>query len=123
MSRKINIAASIVGEASKAVADNKFIVVFPLLPMLLVVVLFSWFMWVAAALYSVGPIPVADNNSTQISTADWGQWMMLYHVFMLLWGNNFLEGFAIVTVAGTVCGWYFTPEDKYGNRQQKDKFA
>ena len=46
---------------------------------------------------------------------------MLYHVFMLLWGNNFLEGFAIVMIAGTVCGWYFTAEDKYGNRQQKDK--
>merc|ERR1712054_66710 len=88
-------------------------------------------MYVAAALYSVGPLQIAANataaNETsvtdRISAAEWGQWMMLYHVFMLLWGNNFLEGFAIVTVAGTVCGWYFTPEDDYGNKQQKDKFA
>jgi len=47
---------------------------------------------------------------------------MLYHVFMLLWGINFIEGFAIMTVAGTVCGWYFTGEDDIGRRKQKDKF-
>ncbi len=35
-------------------------------------------------------------------------YLMIYHVFGLLWTTQFIQGIATMTVAGTVCSWYFS---------------
>jgi choline transporter-like protein 2/4/5 len=52
---------------------------------------------------------------TTISTA---QYLQLYHLFGLLWTNQFIVGIGIMTIAGCVSNWYWTA-DKDANPQPK----
>jgi len=155
--KKINVAAEIISEASKAVAAMKGLMLFPVFPVIIISGIFMWFIYVAVCLYSIGEIkgdalidaandfrgptnvtlnmsnpliPWSSNSSqSNMSTssifsgvnmtasaafkeADWGKYVMFFHVFVALWGNAFVQGFMTMTIAGAVSSWYFTePED------------
>jgi len=159
--KKINVAAEIISEASKAVAAMKGLMLFPVFPVIIISGIFMWFIYVAVCLYSIGEIkgdalidaanefngptnvtmnmsnPLipwssnSSNSNTSTSSifsginmtasaafkeADWGKYMMLFHVFVALWGNAFVQGFMTMTIAGAVSSWYFTePEDGIKN--------
>ncbi len=35
-------------------------------------------------------------------------YLMIYHIFGLLWTTQFIQGIACMTVAGSVCTWYYS---------------
>jgi len=155
--KKINVAAEIISEASKAVAAMKGLMLLPVFPVIIISGIFMWFIYVAVCLYSIGEIkgdalidaandfrgptnvtlnmsnpriPWNRNSSRSnmsmssifsgvnmtasaaFKEADWGKYVMLFHVFVALWGNAFVQGFMTMTIAGAVSNWYFTePED------------
>merc|ERR1711939_1009333 len=59
--------------------------------------------------------------SANMSGEDVGRWLLLLHLFIALWGNAFVQGTTIMTIAGAVSGWYFTETDG-GHKTQKWKF-
>merc|ERR1712166_1583871 len=54
--KKINVAAEIIAEASKAVSAMVSLMVFPLFPVVLISGIFLWFIYVSVCLYSTGQI-------------------------------------------------------------------
>lgn len=146
--KKINVAAEIISEASKAVASMKSLMIFPIVPVFMITGIFLWFVYIAVCLYSVGEISgdslveVANTKnsseagsnggvyggvnmtaSASFKEADWGKYLMLLHVFIALWGNAFVQGFMTMTIAGAVSNWYFTvPEEGSGEKVQDTKF-
>merc|ERR1712166_1614657 len=54
--KKINVAAEIISEASKAVAAMRTLMVFPIFPVILICGVFMWFVYIAVCLYSVGEV-------------------------------------------------------------------
>jgi|EP00505_MAST-04D_sp_SCG-Rhode-Island_P004639 solute carrier family 44 (choline transporter-like protein), member 2/4/5 len=121
--KKINIAATIIQEASKAIAAMPMLVVFPILPCLLIVGLIGWFVYCGAALYTMKAVDTASvgladtalktlqaSNSTNavvISENALKDYLLVFHFFMFLWGNQFIQGFALMTISGAVSLWYF----------------
>ena len=69
MARRINIAAGIIQEASKAVSAMPLMTVFPVFPLILLVGLFAWFAYVAAGLASAGQISTESLLSTASDVA------------------------------------------------------
>lgn len=74
--KKINVAAEIISEASKAVAAMRTLMAFPIFPVILICGVFMWFVYIAVCLYSVGEvsgdslIAIANEYSkTNITTA------------------------------------------------------
>ncbi len=53
-------------------------------------------------------------------------YLMIYHVFGLLWTAQFIQGIGAMTVAGAVCAWYFgqLPKEAEGNEEyEKLRYA
>jgi choline transporter-like protein 2/4/5 len=48
-------------------------------------------------------------------------YLIIYHFFGLLWTTQFLQGIAAMTVAGAVCGWYFSQNET--KDPEMDKFV
>lgn len=54
--KKINVAAEIISEASKAVAAMRSLMAFPMFPVVLISGIFLWFIYISVCLYSIGEI-------------------------------------------------------------------
>merc|ERR1712072_545567 len=54
--KKINVASQIIAEASSAVGQMKAMMLYPMLPVTLISIVFVWFLYVAACLYSIESI-------------------------------------------------------------------
>lgn len=52
--------------------------------------------------------PTLNDTITAISDMPAMNYLLIYHFFGLLWTTQFIMGIAIMTLAGTVCGWYFS---------------
>jgi len=54
----------------------------------------------------------SNNNTT---------YLLIYHFFGLLWTVAFIQGITTLTIAGTVCGWYFSqlPADDKDEEHKK----
>jgi solute carrier family 44 (choline transporter-like protein), member 2/4/5 len=50
----------------------------------------------------------SNGTFTAITDMPVMNYLMIYHVFGLLWTAQFLQGIASMTVAGSVCAWYFS---------------
>ena len=50
-----------------------------------------------------------ETNYAKVEEMDVINYLWLYHVFMGLWVNAFIQGVAMLSIAGSVSKWYFTP--------------
>ena len=53
-------------------------------------------------------LPGVNATYTYIADMPVMNYLLIYHVFGLLWTTQFIQGIAAMTVAGAVCGWYFS---------------
>ena len=51
-------------------------------------------------------------------------YLMIYHVFGLLWTVNFLAGISMMAISGTICAWYFSKpaHDAQGNLNEAERY-
>lgn len=157
--KKINVASQIIAEASSAVGQMKAMMLYPMLPVTLISIVFVWFLYVAACLYSIESISSEDvkaavgevsaaiktsapspsswnmtnatNSSSVNGTAslipsdnepeEWGRYVLLLHLFIVLWGNAFIQGTTIMSIAGAVSFWYFTKPDSDDEKKMDEK--
>jgi choline transporter-like protein 2/4/5 len=52
--------------------------------------------------------PSLNNTLTVIADQPVMRYLMIYHIFGLLWTTNFLSGISMMVVSGTICAWYFS---------------
>jgi hypothetical protein len=57
------------------------------------------------------PFSLRELNSKDLQTL-----LLAYHLFGLLWVNQFLQGVTMVTIAGAVCQYYWTRPNGVGER-------
>jgi hypothetical protein len=46
-------------------------------------------------------------------------YLLIYHFFGLLWTTQFILGFAVMSIAGTVSAWYFSRDPSKGDIANK----
>lgn len=123
---RIKIAIGIIREASKAVQAMPFLILFPLLPTLWIVTLIIYWLVTAAYIASSGKIDVetvratydADNSTAEkyglaeYSDNNLMNYMLFYHLFGLLWTNQFFQALGYMTIAGAVVEYYWTLDKK-----------
>ena len=108
--KKINRAAIIIKEASNAIAAMPLLVAFPIVPCIMICGLIFWFVYCGAALYTMEDLDTSalDNanvNTTTINTVPKQtvkDYFLLFHLFMFLWGNQFIQGITLMTISGAV---------------------
>lgn len=83
------------------------------LPAAAAVLSLIWYViWISAAIFifSVGT-PTARENYPYITEIKWSEqtrYIMIYHVFALLWINAFIIGCVQFIIGASTCQWYFT---------------
>lgn len=137
MLRSIAIAIQVIKIGCRALQALPELILFPVTNVLAIGVFLIWWVFVAASLQSAGTVSTTDltasvtlgmsklsvsdsvlsnltssflNSTTTMSTVSelsYMNYLQIYHVFGLLWTLNFVEGVAAMTVAGSVCAWYF----------------
>ncbi len=71
--------------------------------------------------------PTVNSTYSYVETQPIMQYLIIYHIFGLLWTTSFIQGVATMTVAGAVAGWYFsrlpegTPADSELNKLKYDQ--
>eukprot|EP00854_Cymbomonas_tetramitiformis_P022377 gene22377-26998_t len=111
MIKRIRIAVACIKVASQAVSTMPTILFFPLVPLALEIVLLAYWILVVAFLYSAGEVKELEGGGTEISWDDNLRYMMLYHLFGLLWTNEFLIGFGLTVIAGSIANFYWCRGD------------
>ncbi|KAJ7334391.1 hypothetical protein OS493_014702 [Desmophyllum pertusum] len=123
--KRIHIAIAMIKEASKAVAAIKTALFFPLIPWLLQLVLFAWFVAVTVYLVTNGTPQyktfesMHPNTSASCVLAGYMEnvhlfRMQVFHFFGWLWIMNFIIALGQCVLAGAFASWYFAfhkPED------------
>jgi len=68
-------------------------------------------------------LPSINSTYTYIKDVPVLNYLMIYHIFGLLWTTQFIQGIATMTVAGSVCAWYFSqlPKANEGNPEMEKK--
>jgi hypothetical protein len=118
----------IIREASNAVRAMPMILVFPLIPSALGMALMSY--WLVAAGYLAssgtlltdaadvtrtggGPMGMGANATVAYyQTDEWVGKALVFHFFGLLWTKEFIYGFGVVTIAGSVADYYWCVDKK-----------
>lgn len=59
-----------------------------------------------------------NDTFTQIADQPAMNYVLIYHFFGLLWTTQFIQGFAVMSIAGAVCAWYFS-RDPGGDADKK----
>ena len=126
--KRIYIAVEVMKEASRAVLDLSWLVLFPLFPFAVGCGYFVLFVFTTLYIASVWtstatPLPpyIADSgNQLGQSYYELHQWddslkrAFAYVLLHLLWTIQFLVYFTFAVIAGAVASWYFTPRDAKG---------
>lgn len=93
-----------------------------LLPLAACIITFLWYvLWLSSAIFifSVGT-PEPREGFEFITEMKWDEntrYILIYHVFMLLWVNAFIIGAIQFIIGASACIWYFTCKT---DRQGKD---
>lgn len=69
-----------------------------------------------ASFYS---LPSINSSYIVIEDMPIMNYLILYHIFGLLWTTQFIQGIATMTVAGAVAGWYFSRLPKAGEGNEE----
>ncbi|KAJ3051707.1 hypothetical protein HK097_007273 [Rhizophlyctis rosea] len=106
--KRIRIAIQIIKEAGRAIWAMPLIVLFPIIPFILMIALFAYFLWIALYLATPGgPVTIAAFKwrYEDPKTSHKMEW---FHLFGFLWSWAFLIGLSQLTVAGAFAIWYWT---------------
>lgn len=120
MCSRIRIAIGIIREASKALQSMPFLTLFPLVPTIFALGLFAY--WLVAAAYiatsaeiTLQDVSAAAGNLTgytpikaQVDNDNVVNYLLIYHLFGLLWTSQFIQATAYTTIAGAFCEYYWT---------------
>jgi choline transporter-like protein 2/4/5 len=112
MIRRVAIAIACLKVASQAIDSMPLILFFPLIPFALEVLLVAYWMMVAATLYSMGDLKAVEDGGYSLEYTQDMRYMMLYHLFGLLWTNQFLVGYGLCVIAGAVASYYWNRGDR-----------
>jgi len=132
MYKRIRVAVACIKVASQAISSMPSILLFPIIPFLATLVVFIYWIVVFAYLYSCGELtevweaqggnttmpvmptmPCAESPDCYFEY-QWNnelRYMMLYHIFGLLWTNQFILGFGYTVVAGAIANFYWARGD------------
>ncbi|CEG35527.1 choline transporter-like protein [Plasmopara halstedii] len=124
--KKIRLAVGIVKEASRALQRLPFLVLFPIVPIVMLLILFAYATIVGAFIYSSGEMELASlageladqagqsvptNVTTILTRVKSDQTMQLlvaYHFFGFLWTAQLINAISMCTIAGSVCRYYWS---------------
>ncbi|TMW66846.1 hypothetical protein Poli38472_011962 [Pythium oligandrum] len=121
MCSRIRIAIGIIREASKALQTMPSLVFYPVLPTIFAMGLVAY--WVVAAAYIMTSASItlkdvqnaagdvvgkAPPISAEIENNNVVNYLLIYHLFGLLWTNQFIQAIAYTTIAGCFCEYYWT---------------
>ncbi|KAE9005250.1 hypothetical protein PF005_g12490 [Phytophthora fragariae] len=123
MCGRIRIAIGIIREASKALQSMPMLTLYPIVPTFFVVGLVAYWLVAAAYIATSGKVSLNDVASTasgatgtnvgsvvpvQMQDDDTMHYLMIYHLFGLLWTSQFIQAAAYATIAGAFCEYYWT---------------
>ncbi|POM78333.1 Choline transporter-like protein, partial [Phytophthora palmivora] len=123
MCGRIRIAIGIIREASKALQSMPMLTLYPIVPTIFAVGLVAYWLVAAAFIATSGKITVNDVASTvsnatiadvegvvpvQMKESNAMHYLMIYHLFGLLWTNQFIQAATYATIAGAFCEYYWT---------------
>ncbi|KAE9009355.1 hypothetical protein PR003_g15784 [Phytophthora rubi] len=124
--KKIRIAVGIVKEASCALQSLPMLVLFPIIPFIMLLLLFAYTAIVGAYIYSSGEMKlsslagelaeqagqtVSSNTTTTLNTVSPDQTMKIlvaYHFFGFLWTAQLINAISMCTIAGAVSRYYWS---------------
>jgi choline transporter-like protein 2/4/5 len=140
MWKNIQIAVEIIRISSKALRQMPALLLFPMIPCMLAVIMTLYWVVVAGYIASAGTIntggaldaaaggvssltdgELALEPSAVINqTATWEQnsameYMLVYHLFGLLWTFQLISAFAVCVIAGAVAEYYWAADQKKVN--------
>jgi len=139
MRDRIEIAIGVVKEAGAAINDLRALLVWPIIPFVLGVAYFVWFIFVSLYIFSVGTVTKVDVDPTALALVQshnagfdydggkyasftWDQELksaFAAHFFHMLWNIEFLIYLTFMVSAGAVAEWYFTPFEANGSWEKK----
>ncbi|TMW65022.1 hypothetical protein Poli38472_009189 [Pythium oligandrum] len=114
--KKIRITVGIIKEASRAIQRLPLLVFFPLIPFVMILVLFIYSAIIGAFIYSSAELKVdklGASASTMLSKVDSNLAMRIllgYHFFGFLWTNQLINAISMCTIAGAICRYYWSRE-------------
>eukprot|EP00644_Phytophthora_capsici_P001938 jgi/Phyca11/6833/fgenesh1_pm.PHYCAscaffold_14_\ len=122
--KKIRIAVGIVKEASRALQSLPLLVLFPIIPFIMLLILFAYAAIVGAYIYSSGEMQLsslagelADGTGQTVSTSaattlnkvspdETMKMLVAYHFFGFLWTAQLINAISMCTIAGANCFRY-----------------
>ncbi|RLN61355.1 hypothetical protein BBJ29_004535 [Phytophthora kernoviae] len=128
MCGRIRIAIGIIREASKALQSMPTLTLYPIVPTICAVALVAYWLVATAFIATSGKVSLnqiagelANATATNSTIADVGSvvpaqmddnktmhYLMIYHLFGLLWTSQFIQAAAYATIAGAFCEYYWT---------------
>eukprot|EP00164_Ancoracysta_twista_P002520 GFYU01003357.1.p1 GENE.GFYU01003357.1~~GFYU01003357.1.p1 ORF type:complete len:675 (+),score=253.52 GFYU01003357.1:344-2368(+) len=125
--KRISITAEIVREASTAVGRMPGLIFYPFITFLFLLGVGIWWITVAAFLASAGTereykltgdLPAGDDGTrTTVEFDETMRYMILYHLFGLLWTVQFFLAMGEIVVAGAVANWYWAETGHDGRKK------
>ncbi|KAF4322258.1 hypothetical protein BBO99_00002271 [Phytophthora kernoviae] len=128
MCGRIRIAIGIIREASKALQSMPTLTLYPIVPTICAVALVAYWLVATAFIATSGKVSLnqiagelANATATNSTIVDVGSvvpaqmddnktmhYLMIYHLFGLLWTSQFIQAAAYATIAGAFCEYYWT---------------
>ncbi len=119
MRKRINLAISVIKEASKAIKSMPSIILLPLVKYIPLLALFCWTVFIIAFLATNGSqLSQAFNNVTKqytgksFSPSQQMYFLVIYTLMNFYWSWNVIIGLSQITIAGAVGTWYWTREKR-----------
>ena len=120
--KKIKVSIGIIREASNCIKRQPLMIAFPIIPFIMTLVLFGYFCLVGGLIQSSGDIELSDvstatgqdlpvkatTNTTGFEKGKLNDYMMMYHLFGVLWANALINAIGLCTLAGATCRYYWS---------------
>jgi choline transporter-like protein 2/4/5 len=120
MCSRIRIAIGIIRESSKALQKMPLLTLYPIVPTVFIIGLVAYWLVAAAYISTSADLTVNDiaNTASEITGGPQVQfevksdkvvnYLLIYHLFGLLWTNEFIQATSYATIAGAFCEYYWT---------------
>lgn len=105
---KIRVAIGVIKTAAQFIRKELSIVFFPLVVAVMLISFYVYWVWSAVYIYSLGSYePESGAVWGDFDRSDEEKYMFYYHLFALLWMNEFLLAWGTFVIASSACIWYF----------------
>eukprot|EP00296_Roombia_truncata_P007567 JP446011.1.p1 GENE.JP446011.1~~JP446011.1.p1 ORF type:complete len:598 (-),score=136.03 JP446011.1:114-1907(-) len=101
---RINMAIKVIQQAAKAIRAMPAMFIIPLVVWVIIMGVFAYWVVIFLFLASAGEFSAAESRYVWDDTL---RYMILYHLFGLLWTRAFLSAVSELMIAGSVSQWYF----------------